>query len=298
MRSSLILLALASDVAPWHRCAAQPDGGCQQGKSAVAEAGRRRPGGGFRLRRARAHAHGSRGGGRRHSPSSADQRRAGGGSVPARRRGRSSEALKSEQILVDPVVKVTVVGISQPSDLGDGRGEKAADVPGRGRGDAAGRAGAGRRAGSGCRHGSSGEPPAAVSGFARRSAATLVERIPVNRLLKDADPAVNYRVARRRGDPGPGSRQDFRAGQCEEAGRVSGARRGRKFGAETGGAHRRPAAVRVQAGLHLPRATPPATKQEIPVELDKIMQRKAPDVPLAGRTIFFTFPTTRRGATR
>src|SRR6185503_6394492 len=65
-------------------------------------------------------------------------------------------------------------GIPQPSDFGDGSRAQAAYFSGGGHGNAAGRAGPRRRAESGGGDGSSGEPAAALSGFARRSVSDFI----------------------------------------------------------------------------------------------------------------------------
>ena len=188
---------------------------------AVAEAGHRRSGGRFGLRRAGTHADGSRGSRRHHPSSDADRRSEGRGPV---RPGCGRCLGGGAQDRADsggPGGKGDRGGIPQPADFGDGRGAQAAHVSGRGHGDAAGRAGPGRRTQPGCGHRSSGEPSAALAGFARRSDRHFGGAHSAQSPAQGRGPGDQLSTARRRGDPRARSRQDFRGGQREKAGSVS-----------------------------------------------------------------------------
>src|SRR6185437_13698374 len=122
------------------------------------EARDRRPGGGFRLRRSGAHANGTRGGGRRYTPSLVNKRSAGGWVVRARCGGVVGRGAGERADPGGPGGQGDRGGIPQPSDFGDGSRAQAAYFSGGGHGNAAGRAGPRRRAESGGGDGSSGEP--------------------------------------------------------------------------------------------------------------------------------------------
>ena len=132
--------------------------------------------------------------------------------------GSLVDALKSEQILVDPVVKVTVAEYhSRPiSVMGAVRKPLTFQAIGAVTLlDALARA-EGLSPDAGTEVLVSRPQPSPDS--RGEVTATLVERIPLNRLLKDADPCGQLPTARRRGNSRARSRQDFRPGQCKETG--------------------------------------------------------------------------------
>jgi polysaccharide export outer membrane protein len=109
--------------------------------------------------------------------------------------------------------------------------------------------------------------------------ATLLERIPLNRLLKDADPTVNYRLHGGEEIRVPEAGKIFVVGNVKKPG---------AFPVHEAGDNSILKMVALSEGV-LPYASKQAYiyrkdadggKHEIPVEFDKIMQRKAPDVPL------------------
>jgi len=109
--------------------------------------------------------------------------------------------------------------------------------------------------------------------------ATLLERIPLNRLLKDADPAVNYQLHGGEEILVPEAGKIFVVGNVKKPG---------AFPVHDAGDNSILKMVALSEGV-LPYASKQAYiyrrdsdggKHEIPVEFDKIMQRKAPDVPL------------------
>jgi polysaccharide biosynthesis/export protein len=188
-------------------------------------------------------------------------------------------ALKSEQILVDPLVKVTVAEYhSRPiSVMGAVRKPLTFQAVGAVTLlDALARAeGLSPDAGTEVlvsRPQPSSDSPGEVS-------RTLLERIPLNRLLKDADPEVNY--------PLHGGEQI----RVPEAGKIFVLGNVKKPGAF---AVHDPAdnsilkMVALSEGVmpyaskqaYIYRREASGDKREIPVDLDKILQRKAPDVAL------------------
>ena len=212
---SLVLLAISVGAFAQLRPNLMEDAG--KANLPCAEARRRRSGRRLGLRRAGVDAHRSRRNRRHHSPAAAQGRHASGRHVPRRARSaRSPRRLKTGQILVDPVVKVTVVEYHSRPIAVMGAVKKPVTFQAVGVVTAAGCAGARRRTDQRCRHRNSADP-----GRTRWSA------FPVKRLMKDADPSVNLRPAWRRRNSRAGSRQDFRGRQRAQAGRVPGARSGR-----------------------------------------------------------------------
>ncbi len=189
------------------------------------------------------------------------------GMLPRELESNVASALKSEQILVDPFVKVTVVEYhSRPISV-MGAVHKPVTFQSVGKVtllDALARA-----------EGLTSDAGAEVL----ISRGGLTERIPVKRLMQDADPAVNYELH---------GGEEIRV---PEAGRIFVAGNVKKPGAfpvrdNSGNSVLR--MVALSEGL-LPFASKEAyiyrrgeagAKQEIPVPLERIMQRKAPDVAL------------------
>lgn len=190
-----------------------------------------------------------------------------------------SNALRNEQILVDPVVKVTVAEYhSRPiSVMGAVRKPLTFQAVGAVTLlDALARA-----------EGLS--PDAGTEVVVSRPqlspdsrgevSATLVERIPLNRLLKDADPAVNYPLHGGEEIRVPEAGKIFVLGNVKKPG---------AFPVHDAGDNSILKMVALSEGV-LPYASKQAyiyrrddrgDKREIPVELEKILQRKAPDIPL------------------
>ncbi len=189
------------------------------------------------------------------------------------------EALKTEQILVDPVVKVTVAEYhSRPiSVMGAVRKPLTFQAVGAVTLlDALARA-EGLSADAGTEILVSRPQPSPDS--RGEVSATLLERIPLNRLLKDADPAVNYQLTGGEEIRVPEAGKIFVVGNVKKPG---------AFAVHDAGDNSILRMVALSEGV-LPYASKQAyiyrreangSKQEIAVELDKIMQRKSPDVPL------------------
>ncbi len=190
-----------------------------------------------------------------------------------------SSALKSEQILVDPVVKVTVAEYhSRPiSVMGAVRRPLTFQAVGSVTLlDALARAeGLSPEAGTEVLV-SRPQPSPDSRG---EVSATLLERIPLNRLLKDADPAVNYALH---------GGEEIRVPEAGKIFVLGNVKRPGAFPVHDAGDNSVLKMVALSEGV-LPFAAKQAyiyrreaggDKREIPVELDKIMQRKAPDIPL------------------
>jgi len=189
------------------------------------------------------------------------------------------EALKSEQILVDPVVKVTVAEYhSRPiSVMGAVRKPLTFQAVGTVTLlDALARA-EGLSADAGTEILVSRPQPSPDS--RGEVSATLLERIPLNRLLKEADPAVNCQLHGGEEIRVPEAGKIFVLGNVKKPG---------AFPVHDAGDNSILKMVALSEGV-MPYASKQAyiyrreaggDKREIPVELDKILQRKAPDVAL------------------
>ena len=189
------------------------------------------------------------------------------------------EALKSEQILVDPVVKVTVAEYhSRPiSVMGAVRKPLTFQAVGTVTLlDALARAeGLSQDAGTEVLV-SRPQPSPDSRG---EVTSTLVERIPLNRLLKDADPAVNYQLHGGEEIRIPEAGKIFVLGNVKKPG---------AFAVHDAGDNSILKMVALSEGVlpyaaklaYIYRRDPNGDKREIEVEFDKIMQRKAPDMAL------------------
>jgi polysaccharide biosynthesis/export protein len=109
--------------------------------------------------------------------------------------------------------------------------------------------------------------------------ATLLERIPLNRLLKEADPAVNYQLHGGEEIRVPEAGKIFVVGNVHKPGAFA-----VRDNADTSVLK----LVALSEGLmpyaakfaYVYRRNDDGSKQEIPISLEKIMERKEPDVPL------------------
>jgi polysaccharide biosynthesis/export protein len=189
------------------------------------------------------------------------------------------DALKTEQILVDPVVKVTVAEYhSRPiSVMGAVRKPLTFQAVGTVTLlDALARAeGLSPEAGTEVLV-SRPQPSPDSRG---EVTATLVERIPLNRLLKDADPAINYQLHGGEEIRIPEAGKIFVVGNVKKPG---------AFPVRDAADNSILKLVALSEGV-LPYASKQAYiyrrdadggKREIAVEFDKILQRKAPDIAL------------------
>jgi len=189
------------------------------------------------------------------------------------------EALKSEEILVDPVVKVTVAEYhSRPiSVMGAVRKPLTFQAVGTVTLlDALARA-EGLSPDAGTEVLVSRPQPSPDS--RGEVSATLLERIPLNRLLKDADPAVNYPLHGGEEVRVPEAGKIFVLGNVKKPG---------AFPVHDAGDNSILKMVALAEGVmpyaakqaYIYRRDAGGDKHEIPVELDKILQRKTPDVAL------------------
>lgn len=114
----------------------------------------------------------------------------------------------------------------------------------------------------------------------------LVERIPVKRLMKDADPSINYELH---------GGEEIRVPEAGKIFVVGNVKRPGAFPVRDASDNSVLRMVALSEGL-MPFASKEAyiyrrgengTKQEIPVDLQKIMQRKAPDVVLETDDVFY-----------
>jgi polysaccharide biosynthesis/export protein len=178
-------------------------------------------------------------------------------------------ALKTEQILIDPFVKVTVVEYhSRPISV-MGAVHKPVTFQSVGKVtllDALARA-------EGLTNDAGTEVLISRGG--------LVERIPVKRLMKDADSSVNYELH---------GGEEVRVPEAGKIFVVGNVRKPGAFQVRDANDNSVLRMVALSEGL-LPFASKEAyiyrDKKEIPVELEKIMQRKAPDVTLLTDDVFY-----------
>ncbi len=109
--------------------------------------------------------------------------------------------------------------------------------------------------------------------------ATLIERIPIKRLMKDADPAVNFTLH---------GGEEIRVPEAGKIFVVGNVRKPGAFRVRDAGDNSVLKLVALCEGLmpyaaklaYVYRRDESGAKQEVPIELEKIMQRKSPDVPL------------------
>jgi len=191
-------------------------------------------------------------------------------------------ALKTEQILVDPFVKVTVVEYhSRPISV-MGAVHKPVTFQSIGKVtllDALARAeGLTKDAGT--------EVLITRAGAAEGGQLKMVERISVKKLMKDADPSLNYELHGGEEIRVPEAGKIFVVGNVKKPG---------AFAVRDAGDNSVLRMVALSEGL-LPFASKEAyiyrrdekgAKQEIPVALEKIMQRKSPDVTLETDDVFY-----------
>jgi polysaccharide export outer membrane protein len=179
-----------------------------------------------------------------------------------------AEALQQEQILVDPVVQVTVVEYhSRPVSV---MGAVRKPVTFQAVGtvtllDALARA--------------EGLTNDAGAEILLTRAMDLIERISVKRLIKDADPAVNFALH---------GGEEIRVPEAGKIFVVGNVRKPGAFPVRDAGDNSVLKMIALSEGLlpfaaklaYVYRRDESGAKQEIPIELDKILQRKAVDVPL------------------
>jgi len=178
-------------------------------------------------------------------------------------------ALKTEQILVDPFVKVTVVEYhSRPISV-MGAVHRPVTFQSVGKVtllDALARA-------EGLTNDAGTEVLMTRGG--------LVERIPVKKLMKDADPAVNYELH---------GGEEIRVPEAGKIFVVGNVRKPGGFAVRDANDNSVLRMVAISEGL-MPFAAKQAyiyrDKHEIPVELEKIMQRKSPDVSLEADDVLY-----------
>ncbi len=191
------------------------------------------------------------------------------GTFPRQLETSIAAALKSEQILVDPFVKVTVVEYhSRPISV-MGAVHRPVTFQSVGKVtllDALARA-------EGLTNDAGTEVLMTRGG--------LVERIPVKKLMKDADPAVNYELH---------GGEEIRVPEAGKIFVVGNVRKPGGFAVRDANDNSVLRMVALSEGL-MPFAAKQAyiyrDKHEIPVELEKIMQRKSPDVTLEADDVLY-----------
>jgi polysaccharide export outer membrane protein len=195
------------------------------------------------------------------------------GVFPGELEASIADALQAEQILVDPIVKVTVVEYhSRPIAV---MGAVRRPVTFQAVGtvtllDALARAeGLTIEAGS----------EILVTRPSSDNSQGLIERVSVRRLMKDADPAVNF--------PLHGG-EEIRVPEAGKIFVVGNVRKPGAFPVRDAGDNSVLKLVALSEGLlpyaaklaYVYRRNESGAKQEIPIELEKILHRKMPDVPL------------------
>jgi len=190
------------------------------------------------------------------------------GMFPRQLEAGIAEALEQEQILVDPVVKVTVVEYHSRPVAVMGAVRKPVTFQAVGTVtllDALARA--------------EGLTSEAGAEILLTRALDLIERISVKRLIKDADPAVNFALHGGEEIRVPEAGKIFVVGNVHKPG---------SFPVRDASDNSVLKLIALSEGLlpfaaklaYVYRRDESGTKQEIPIELDKILQRKAADVPL------------------
>jgi len=114
----------------------------------------------------------------------------------------------------------------------------------------------------------------------------LVERIPLKRLMKDADPSVNYELH---------GGEEIRVPEAGKIFVVGNVRKPGAFTVRDAGDNSVLRMVALSEGLlpfaakeaYIYRRDEKGIKQEIPVPIEKIMQRKSPDVTLETDDVFY-----------
>lgn len=191
-------------------------------------------------------------------------------------------ALKSEQILVDPFVKVTVVEYhSRPISV-MGAVHKPVVFQSVGKVtllDALARA-------EGLTNDAGTDVLITRGGAAEGGQVKMVERISVKKLMKDADPSLNYELHGGEEIRVPEAGKIFVVGNVKKPG---------AFPVRDANDNSVLRMVALSEGLlpfaakeaYIYRRDEKGTKQEIPVALEKIMQRKSPDVTLETDDVFY-----------
>jgi polysaccharide export outer membrane protein len=189
------------------------------------------------------------------------------GILPVQLESDIADALKSEQILVDPVVKVTVVEYHSRPIAVMGAVKKPVTFQSVGTVtllDALARA----------------EGLTETAGTEILvTRADQVERIPVKRLMKDADPSVNFLLH---------GGEEIRVPEAGKIFVVGNVKRPGAFPVRDTADESVLKMIALSEGLspyaskmaYIYRRDDSGSKKEIPIELDKIMQRKSPDVTL------------------
>jgi polysaccharide export outer membrane protein len=190
------------------------------------------------------------------------------GALPRQLETGIAAALEQEQILVNPIVKVTVVEYHSRPVAVMGAVRKPVTFQAVGAVtllDALARA--------------EGLTTDAGAEILLTSESGLIERIQVKRLMKDADPAVNFTLH---------GGEEIRVPEAGKIFVVGNVRKPGAFPVRDASENSVLKLVALSEGLmpfaaklaYVYRRDESGVKQEIPIELDKILQRKAADVPL------------------
>ena len=206
------------------------------------------------------------------------------GELPGELEASIADALKTGQILVDPVVKVTVVEYhSRPISV-IGAVKKPLTFQAVGTVtllDALAEA-EGLTSDAGTEILLSRPQPSPDKAVT----ATLIERIPVNRLMKDADPAVNFTLH---------GGEEIRVPEADKIFVVGNVRKPGAFPVRDTADNSVLKVVALSEGLlpytaktaYVYRRDESGARKEIPIELSSILNRKAPDVPLEAGDLLY-----------
>ncbi|HEV8145834.1 MAG TPA: polysaccharide biosynthesis/export family protein [Bryobacteraceae bacterium] len=197
-----------------------------------------------------------------------------GGSLPGQLESAIADALKNEQILIEPIVKVTVVEYHSRPIAVMGAVHKPVTFQAVGYVtllDALARA-----------EGLTND--AGIEILLTRNGE--LQRVPVKRLLKDADPAVNFVLHGGEEIRVPEAGKIFVVGNVKKPG---------SFAVRDPADNSVLKAVALSEGLtqyaakiaYVYRRDANGVKQEIPIELDKLLERKAPDLPLEADDLLY-----------
>lgn len=212
------------------------------------------------------------------------------GGMPRDVESRVAEALMEEQILVAPIVKITVVEYHSRPIAVMGAVRKPVTFQAVGTVtllDALARA-EGITAEAGIE--------VIVTRQTEGSGGAAVERVPIQRLINQADPAVNFTLH---------GGEEIRVPEAGKIFVVGNVRRPGAFAVRDAEGQTVLKLVALSEGLlpfaaklaYVYRSDNSGVKREIPVELERIMQRKAPDFALNVEDILYVPDNTRRRTT-
>ena len=206
------------------------------------------------------------------------------GLLPAELEAKIGGALKSGEILIDPVVTVTILEYNSRTVSVMGAVKRPVTFQAIGKVtllDALARAeGLTQDAGPDILLN---KPQAAAGG----ATGVLIQRIPVKQLIDEADPALNFTLTGGEEIRVPEARRIYVVGNVKKPGPIA-VRDGSETTVLKALAFAEGLAPFAGKMAYIYRGkTDLAERKEIPVPLDKIMQRKAPDVPLEADDLLY-----------